>query len=226
MRKTLFALFAVAIIYSSCSKDHSINPVTKSSFNVSFLVDAASSAWRQVLGGEANLSFTAKSSDTLTASSVTDSLDLKNIAAYNKQVIAGTYDIALKTKSTAVADTFIRFTSQAKNVVINKDLAVSLTATTNDGVITISKKLVDSSTVPTFAATGSGKVYNFGIANGYYFIYVTGSKGGKITFTEATTGDLFIENLTVSALNQYDLTATLTKTGSVVVHAHPFKLKN
>jgi hypothetical protein len=225
MRKTIFVLI-IAIIYSSCSKDHSVNPVKKNSFNVSFSIDAASSTWQQVLGGQANLSFTAKGNDTLTASSLTDSLDLKNIGAYSKQVIAGTYDIALKTKSTAVADTFIRFTSQAKNVVIDKAVAISLAATTTDGVITISKKLVDSTTVPTFTATESGKVYNFGVANEYYFIYVTGSKGGKITFTEATTGDLFIENLTVSALNQYDLTATLTKTGAVVVHAYSFKLKN
>lgn len=229
MKKIITALFASAVICSGCSKNHTEIPANSKTFKVSFklAVNAVvSSTWQQVLGGQASIGFAAKNNDSLTASSLTDDLDLSKLSTYTKPVIAGTYDVSLKTKSTAVADTFIRFNALAQNVVINKDVAINMPATTTDGVITISKKLIDSTTVPTFIPTGTNTTYNLGVANGYYFIYVVGSKGGKVTFTEASSGDLFIANVTVAANNQYNLTAIVTKTGSVVKHTYAFKSSN
>jgi hypothetical protein len=229
VKKIITAFFASVIICSSCSKNHTEIPANPKTFNVSFKLAVSavvSSTWQQVLGGKASIAFTAKNADTLTVSSLTDSLDLSKVSTYNKPVIAGTYDVSLKTKSTAVADTFIRFNALAQNVVINKDVAINMPATTTDGVITISKKLIDSTTVPTFIPAGTNTTYNLGVANDYYFIYVAGSKGGKVTFTEASSGDLFIANVTVAANNQYNLTAIVTKTGSVVKHTYAFKSNN
>lgn len=229
MKKIITAIFASAIICSGCSKNHTETPVNSKTFKVSFklAINAViSSTWQQVLGGRASIGFAAKNTDTLTVSSLTDSLDLSKLSTYTKPVISGTYDVSLKTKSTAVADTFIRFNALATNVVINKDVAINMQATTTDGVITISKKLIDSTTVPTFIPAGTNTTYNLGVANDYYFIYVSGSKAGKVTFTEASSGDLFIANVTVAANNQYNLTAIVTKTGSVVKHTYAFKNNN
>lgn len=169
------------------------------------------------------MQYAVQNSDTLSASSVEDSLNLKNIGTYSKQLIPGTYDITLATKSTAVVDTFIRFNAGVKSIAVNKDQAISLTAATTDGVITISKDQIDPTIVPTFAPSGSATAYNFGLANGYYFIYVKGAVSGRITFTEATTGDLYLKDLTVTAMNQYDISAILN---TVSVHSRPFYLKN
>lgn len=226
MRKIFFILFAATILYSSCSKDHFVNPSKKNLFKVSILppVDAIpNSTWQQVLGGEAIVQYAVQNSDTLSASSVEDSLNLKNIGTYSKQLIPGTYDITLATKSTAVVDTFIRFNAGVKSIAVNKDQAISLTAVTTDGVITISKDQIDPTIVPTFTPSGSATSYNFGLANGYYFIYVKGAVSGRITFTEATTGDLYLKDITVTAMNQYDISAILN---TVSVHSRPFYLKN
>jgi len=227
MRKTLFFLCVATVLYSSCTKDRAVNPPKNSLFKVSLapnVSDDANSTWQQVLGGEAKIQFTALSSDTLTASTVTDSLDLTNIGAYSHQLVAGAYNIALATESTAIADTFIRFNAVANNFLINKDQAISLNATTADGVITIGKSQVDTTITPTFTPTGTTTALNFGLANGYYFIYVKGTASGEITFTEATTGDLYLYDITVSALNQYDILAILN-TNNVSVHRHLFHLK-
>ena len=225
MKKLLPVLCAVIILYSGCSKDHADIPAKKT-FKISFKLTAASTAnssWQQILGGEALINFTPVNNDTVNASSVKDSLNLQNISTYVRSVFAGTYNISLNTESTAVADTFIRFTSQADSVAINKDLTINFPAVTNDGVITIDKKLTDTTVVPTFIPSGSTKALNFGKANGYYFIYVSGNTTGTISFVEATSGYTYMKQLTIAAMNQYDLSPILNST-SLRVRQNMFRL--
>jgi hypothetical protein len=227
VKKYIFILLAATIVYGSCSKSRIVSPVRNKSFKVTVTPDVsniANSTWQQVLGGEAIIQFTAENSDTLSASPVSDSLNLKNISAYSKQLVAGTYDITLATESTAVADTFIRFNALINGVAINKDQTISMNAATTDGVITISKSLIDTATTPTFTPTGTTTPYNFGLANGYYFMYVKDAGSGRITFNEATSGDLYLKDITVSALNQYDISVILNAS-DVIVHLFPFRLK-
>ena len=227
MRKIQSILFATIILCAGCSKEQPVNTVKSDLFKVSIIpsVDAiANSTWQQVLGGEALINFTFANTDTLSALPIKDSLNLENAASYNKQILTGTYDITLKTESAAVADTFIRFNAQVTNLLINKDQAINFAATTNDGVITISKSMIDTLTVPTFTPTGTSTSRNFGFANGYYFIYVADATAGRITFTESTSGYQYMKDLTISALNQYDLSPILNTT-SIAVHLHHFNLK-
>jgi hypothetical protein len=228
MRKILLFFCASVILYSSCSKDHAVTPAKNNLLKITLLPnvnDAANGTWQQVLGGEAQIQFVALSSDTLSASSIKDSIKLASINTYSKQLVAGAYNITLATESTAVADTFIRFSAQAKNLTINKDQAISLNATTTDGVITISKSQVDTTVMPTFTPAGATMALKFGLANDYYFIYVKDTTTGRITFTAATTGDLYLDDITVSAMNQYDITAVLN-TNNVSVNRHLFHLKS
>lgn len=218
---------ATAILYtSSCSKDQALNSTKKNLFEISLtppFANSANTTWNQVLGGEAIIQFYALHSDTLTASVTEDSLNLKNIAIYNKRLTAGNYNITLNTKSMAVADTFIRFNAQANAVAVNKDLSINLTATSSDGVITISKNQISSLERPTFTPAGTNTMYQFGLANGYYFIYVKDAVNGTIRFTEATTGDSYLKDITISAMNQYDISAILYTTG-ISVHSSQFHL--
>jgi hypothetical protein len=213
----------MAILYTSCAKDQTLNPVKNNLFKISLttpFANNANSAWKQILGGEAIIQFYALPSDTLTASVIKDSLDLKNIAIYNKQLTAGNYNITLNTKSTAVADTFIRFNAQANAMKVNKDMSINLTATSSDGVITISKNQISNLERPTFTPTGTSTVYQFGLANGYYFIYVKDAVNGRIKFIEATTGDLYLKDITISATNQYDISAILHSTAISIRSNH------
>lgn len=212
MKKTLSVLFLAAALCSSCSKDSALDPAPDHLIKISLattFTNQLSSTWQQVLGGKAMVSFTAIGSEPVSVSSVADSLNLANLATYSKTLIASTYDVMLSTKSTAVLDTFIRFNAKASGVVLNADQNISLIAATTDGVITISKTIIGNNAAPTFTPAGSTTAYNFGIANGYYFIYVKGTVGGRITFTEAVSGDEFFQDLTVDAMNQYDVSAIL-----------------
>lgn len=229
MKKHLAAIIAVIVICNSCSKDHFVKPPAKNTFKISVtpvVNSTLNDSWQQVIGGKANLEFTPVNNDSLTLSSVIDSLDLGSIGTYNKQVMGGAYDISLHTQSKAVADTFIRFDASAKNVAISKDQTISLDATTSDGVITIKKTLINSSTLPTFVADSSTTVQNFGLANGYYFIYVKGAASGKVVFTETTTGFDYVKEITVDALNQYDLSPILGPDHTVKVKTFTLRSKN
>ena len=225
MKKLLPVLCAVILLYSGCSKDRANIPAKKT-FKINFKLTAASTAnsgWQQVLGGEALINFTPVNNDTVNASAVKDSLNLKNVNTYIRSIFAGTYNVSLNTESTSVADAFIRFTSQVDSVTINKDLTISFPAVTNDGVITIDKKLTDTTVVPTFIPSGSTKALNFGNANGYYFIYVSGNTTGTISFVEATSGYTYMKQLTVAAMNQYDLSPILNST-ALRVRQNMFRL--
>jgi hypothetical protein len=214
LKKFIPLIFATVILSSSsCTKDNPTIPSQARQFKVSFVPGIAgtfSTDWQQVLGGKASLEFSTKNSDTLTVSSLKDTIELKTIAAYRKPLRAGKYDIIIKTQSIASADTFIRFNAEIKDFQVNADGAIRLLATTSDGVITISKTLIQTGSQPTFTPIGSTTALNFGLANGYYFIYVKGAESGKITFTEATTGDEFMKNLTITAMTRYNLLPTLS----------------
>jgi hypothetical protein len=224
VRKILSILCATAmLLYSSCTKENS-PALVKTSFKITIKPSTAAiinSTWQQVIGGEALITFTPVNNDSLTISTNTDSLNLKNVAVYSKQLFAGTYNVALNTESKAVADTFIRFSSQVPNLAIKQDQAITFPATTNDGVITISKSLIDSTTVPTFIPAGASTALKLGKANGYYFIYVSDTVTGRIVFTELTSGYTYMKDITVSAMNQYDLMPVLNTT-SITVHLHAF----
>jgi hypothetical protein len=212
------------MLFAGCSKDHSASPFKNNLFKVSITKPFATEpngTWAQVLGGEAAIQFNAIASDSLTATAINDSINLNNIAAYKKQLIAGNYNISLQTKSIAVADTFIRFSAQANAVLINKDMPISLTGTSSDGVITISKKQVINSKRPTFTPAGTNNAYQFGLANGYYFIYVKNAITGRVIFTEPSTGDSYLKDISVSAMNQYDISAILHTT-SISVRSNHF----
>ncbi|WP_114940899.1 hypothetical protein [Mucilaginibacter endophyticus] len=229
MKKLLLFVCAVAMFCFGCSKNNGALPLPKNTFEISLsrpfvVVTTPDDTWIQVLGGKGFIQFDAAGSDTLTAASIKDSVNLKDIAGYKKQLTAGNYDIALKTKSEAVTDTFIRFTAGASHIELNKDKQVSLTANTNDAVITISKKQIDNSARPVFMPAGTDKMYEFGLANDYYFIYVKGATSGRIKFTEVTTGNLYLKDITATATFHYDISAILNATG-VVVRSTQFHIK-
>lgn len=156
----------------------------------------------------------------MTLSSISTILNLKNATSYKQQVIAGTYDITLNTQSTAVADTFIRFMSRANGVAINKDETVELAATTTDAVITISTKLIDSTVTPTFKS-GNQTTYNFGKVNGYYFLYAKDATSGTIAFS-LSNGYQYMKDLTLRAMNQYDLIPLPNSYGNLSITPHAF----
>ena len=227
MKTSLFS-FSLVILLAGCSKKELVNPSQEiRQFKVSFVPGVAKTFdanWQQVLGGKATIEFSAKASDTLTASSLRDTIELKTLKSYTKQMAAGKYDITLKTESTAAADTFIRFDAEVKDFHVKADGAIGLSAITTDGVITISQTLIQAGSRPTFIPAGSTSILNFGLANGHYFIYVKGGESGKITFTEATTGDEFMKNLPVVALTRYNLLPVLSSKAQWVFSQNRFSI--
>lgn len=223
MKKTIPIFFVILWLFAGCKKEHSVNPPPQQLIAISlrpYVTVLLPSNWQQVLGGSAALRLVPQNNDTVTLSSIATTVNLKNTASYKQQVIAGTYDITLNTQSTAVADTFIRFTSKADHALINKDETIDLAATTTDGVITISTKLIDSTVTPTFKL-GSQTPYNLGKANGYYFLYAKDATSGTITFS-LSNGYQYMKDLTIRAMNQYDLTPIANSYGELSIKSHPF----
>lgn len=225
MKKTIPILFILFALFTACTKEHLVNPATQKLVTVSlhpnYLVLPPSN-WQHVLDGLATLRLTPQNSDTVTLSPISTTVNLKNTASYKQQVIAGIYDITLNTQSTAVADTFIRFTSKADHVPVSKDETIDLTATTTDGVITISTKLIDSTVTPTFKS-GNQTAYNLGKANGYYFLYAKNATSGTITFS-LSNGYQYMKDLTVRAMNQYDFIPVSNSYGELSIKSYPFNL--
>lgn len=224
----LLLLCAAVLLLASCAKDHTVNPVnSKPSFKLSLspvINVVPNNTWKQVLGGKGLITFAYMANDTVTASTIKDSVSLKDIAAYKHDGLAGNYNISLGTVSTAVADTFVRFNAQTQNIAIDKDQAISLPATTTDGVITIDKSLIKARTTPTFTDAKTAVVYKMGLANGYYFLYAKDATAGRLNFTETTSGDVFLKDLTVAAQNWYDISVVLNKTNAISISQHAFNL--
>jgi hypothetical protein len=187
----------------------------------------SSPGWTHVLGGNATLTCNVKATDSdISLSSFTRSLVLDNSNSYTQQFVGATYDIALKTTSTTAADLFIRFNAAIADYKIDKDGTISLPATTTDGLITLNTAYADTTQVPTFTPGGTTNSVNLGKANGYYFLYVKGGISGRLTFTQAATGNFFIKDITVAALNQYDVLPKPNAAPGVVINAIPFKINN
>lgn len=228
MKKTLILLCAIAFTYCSCTKDRLLPK--QNSFKVSIKTNIndveanVPESWTQVFGGSAQITFTKKNSDSVTVTPSVNTIDLTNLSTYSWNLIGGTYDVEMHTTDNGPAATFIRFRASAKSVSIEADGPIAIPAVTTDGVITIAKSVVDTTVVPTFKPE-FGNTTNFSKANGYYFLYVQGFVTGKLTFTEATTGDVFMKSFEVVAGNQYDISAKLNSTKGIVINSMPFHLK-
>ncbi|NEU09365.1 hypothetical protein GZH53_13655 [Flavihumibacter sp. R14] len=173
--------------------------------------------WKHVFGGMAEVKYIKGTS------AITDSLDLAKLAAYQKTLELGTYDIQLRSRSTATADTFIRFSAELKGLVVDQGQAISLDASTNDGLITIKKESVKDNSVPTFTPVQAGaKTYKFGLIDGYYFIYVTAGTNGKVAFDSKSTDDRISKDLTIVASNHYNLVVVTNGRSSFGVELQKF----
>ncbi|MHB8208517.1 hypothetical protein [Mucilaginibacter sp.] len=226
MKKFLPVFLLAAALYSGCSKDKSVPIVTSKLVTVSVSpnLDATttSSTWQQIIGGQGSLTIAPYNTDSL--STITADINLTSAASYKQTVVSGTYNITLTTRDTAAVDTFVRFISAAGNVLINKEESIDLEATTNDGVITINTKLIDSTITPTFQLNPTAK-YKFSKANGYFFLYVRNNISGVVSFS-LSNGYQYMANVTVSAMNQYDLIPIANTYGQSIIKAHPFNLSS
>jgi hypothetical protein len=228
MKKYLLILLPLMLfIFNGCKKDGGNNNSTPpiipgiSIQSISY-PSFVSSTWNNVLGGNVSLEFDLLNTNDSVSSKVMDSTALKNISAYNKILTKGTYNIYISSKNqTIVADTFIRFNAQIKSYSLAAQQALSLTATTNDGLITIAQSFVQSNTVPTFKADLGSTVYKLGLINGFYYLYVKGGTSGAITFTSKAGNQTITKSLSIATLNQYNL-AVQTNKGLLQVVFAPF----
>jgi hypothetical protein len=197
------AVTLLVMILFSCKKEPKLQEGVKLpalSINKISELPFSNTEWNHVFGGMAEIKYIKGSTATI------DSLNLGNLAAYQKTLELGTYDIQLKTKSTATADTFIRFSAELKGLLVDKGQAISLAASTNDGLITIKKESIKENTFPTFTPAQAGaKSYKMGLIDGYYFLYVTAGTTGKVSFDSKVTDDNITKDLTIAAANHYNL---------------------
>ncbi|MDB4902329.1 MAG: hypothetical protein JWQ63_1610 [Mucilaginibacter sp.] len=226
-RYLLLLLSIILFIFNGCKKDGSNNNVVTpvvpgiSIQSISY-PSFVSSTWNNVLGGNVSLEFDLLNTNDSVSSKIIDSTALKNISTYNKTLTKGNYNIYLSSKNqTSVADTFIRFNAQIKSYSLAAQQSLSLTATTNDGLITIAQSFVQNNTVPTFKADLGSTVYKLGVINGFYYLYVKGGTSGAITFTSKASNQTLTKSLNIVTLNQYNL-AVQTNKGSLQVVFAPF----
>ncbi|MHB8208518.1 hypothetical protein [Mucilaginibacter sp.] len=229
MKKYLLLTFVgLILILNGCKKDSPNTPspipeITIQNINFPSFVN---SNWINVFGGTGLLQFDLLNSSNGITSTIKDSTNLNNISLYSKILLKGTYNIYLSSKDqTSVADTFIRFNAQLTSFSLIQKQAASLTGTTKDGLITISQSLVQANTVPSFSADSGKTSFKFALINGFYYLYVTGGKTGKVTFTYKATGQLLTKNVAVVTLNQYNL-AVQTNSGTLQVVFAPFAYNN
>jgi hypothetical protein len=226
-RYLLILLPLILLILNGCKKDGSnkvvVPPIVPeiSILSISY-PSFANSTWNNVLGGNVSLEFDLLDANNTVSSKLTDSTSLNNISAYNKILTKGTYNIYIASKNqVAVADTFIRFNAQITSYAVAAKQAVALTATTNDGLITIAQSFVQNNTVPTFKADLGSTVYKLGLVNGFYYLYVKGDTNGALTFISKTSNQTITKSLSIVTLNQYNL-AVQTNKGSLQVVFAPF----
>lgn len=217
-RLALASVFILLTMFAACKKDTveeilgriTIEKVSNIPFN--------DTPWQHVFGGIAGVEYIRNSTEV-----IKDSLDLSQLATYQKTLELGTYDVKLTTKSTATADTFIRFSAELKGLVVDKGHAISLSATTTDGLVTISKDFVKDNTTPVFSTSDAlAGSYKMGQANGFYFIYVKGGQAGKVSFISRETDDPISKELTVDKLNHYNLVVMTNGSSSISVVLEKF----
>jgi hypothetical protein len=180
------------------------------------------STWKNVVGGNLALEFDLKDAKDSVSSRIKDSTDLKNISTYAKIVDKGKYDINISAGNpSAIADTFLRFKGQVKSYTVDNKEAVSLTVTSNDGLITIDQKFIKDKTIPTFKADAGPAVYKLGLSNGFYYLYIKNGVQGAISFVSKETGQLVSKRLSIVTLNQYNMAVVANK-GMLQVVFSPF----
>ena len=220
----LIMLLASLLIYG-CTKELSpVNPPVVPAFTVKdiSLPQFINSTWSNVMGGEMLIKLDKLDATGAVTTTINDSVAYNNIAAYSKDLASGTYNATITSSSRSVADTFIRISAQIKSLSITNKEAASLTATTNDGLITIGKNLVQNGTVPSFKSD-SGATYKFGLANGFYFLYIKGGTNGILTFTAQANGqtETLNKHLSIVMLNQNNV-ALQSANGSLNIAFAPF----
>ncbi|NEU09367.1 hypothetical protein GZH53_13665 [Flavihumibacter sp. R14] len=212
-------LIVVSLLFS-CKKEPTLPVGVKLptlSINRISELPFSNTEWKHVFGGMAEVKYIKGTS------TIIDSLDLAKLASYQKTLELGTYDVQLRSKSTATADTFIRFSAELKGLVVDQGQAISLTASTNDGLITIKKESVKDNSVPTFTPSQAGaKTYKLGLIDGYYFIYVKAGTTGQVAFDSKATDDPITKNLTIVAANHYNLVVVTSGTSSIRVELQKF----
>ncbi len=228
MKKYLYLIIILlAFLFNGCKKDNNnktIPPVPSISIQSVNYPSFTNSTWINTIGGEVLLQFDLLNTGGTVASTITDSSNINSIGLYNKILKAGTYDVYVSTKNqVTVADTFLRFNAQIKGLSLSDKQAVSLTASTTDGLITISQSFVSNNVAPAFKPDSGSTSYKFGIANGFYYLYVKGGTKGTVSFTAkaGTQTENVTKSLNVVTLNQYNLAIQTNKSTLQVVFA-PF----
>jgi len=221
---SLITLLASLLIYG-CTKELSpSSPPVVPAFTVKdlSLPQFINSTWSNVMGGEMLIKLDKLDATGAITTTINDSVAYNNIAAYSKTLASGTYNATITSSSRSVADTFIRIGAQIKSLSITDKEAASLTATTNDGLITIGKNLVQNGTVPSFKSD-SGATYKLGLANGFYFLYIKGGTNGTLTFTAQANGqtETLNKHLSIVTLNQNNV-ALQSANGSLNIVFAPF----
>lgn len=231
MKRYLPYIPAVLIVLAGCGKagkkqDPVIPPTPEITVQTITYPTFTNSTWVNVVGGSVVIQLDNTDASGTVLSTTKDSTDVANIASYDKVVKKGTYNITLTSKTqSAVADTFIRFNAQVKGYTVENKQAVSFSATTNDGLITISQGLVQPNKVPVFKADADGKEYKMALKNGFYYLYVDNGVKGSIVFTEAVTGQSVSKSTAVVALNQYNVSVK-TISGFLQIAFSPFTYTN
>ncbi|WP_439695963.1 hypothetical protein ACFGVS_24645 [Mucilaginibacter sp. AW1-7] len=224
MKKYFPILFPVLLfMISGCSK--SKEPVITVDPELSIqdikLPSFLNSSWVNVAGGTLLVKIDAAANAPGGQASVTDSLTFSNLASYHKKLAEGHYDINISSKyQTAIADTFLRFNAQINNYDLAKSRAVSLTASTTDGLITIAKSYIADNTIPFFTSQGASKQYKMGLSNGFYYIYVKAGATGSVAFTAKASGQSVVKVMpAVTTLTHSNLQVIIDKGQLQVIFA-------
>jgi hypothetical protein len=205
---------------AGCKKEGAPNQVSSLSIGTITFSQFQNSTWNHITGGIIGIEIDASGS---TSNRTSDSIDIKNVATYTKQLSKGVYDVRVFSRSQSVADTFIRFNAELKSLDVENSRATSLTAVSTDGLITIAKTLVKDNTVPVFKADTDSKTFNFGLDNGYYYIYVKNGVNGSISMTSKETGQAIVKKVGSISLTHYNY-GLEGKQGSLELIVKPFVL--
>jgi hypothetical protein len=221
----LLPILVILFVINACQKDDkddtpalipeiTIDKLTYSSFS--------NSTWNHVAGGMASIKIDLLNARGSITSSTLDSVDLKNMPSYKKVLGKGNYDITIASKNeNRLADTFITFNAKLQALSVENKQAVSFTATSTNGLITIAKSLIKDNTVPVFKADTDGKEYKLGFINGFYYLYTKDGVKGTLSFSSKTTGQNIHKGLSIAGQNHYNL-GLVTANGSLEVVFAPF----
>jgi hypothetical protein len=229
MKRYLYlSVIIAACLLNSCAKSpaskEDTKPVTVTpqiAIHSLMLPNFSGSIWTPAMVGNVRLELDQVNSKDSVLSMIQDSASFANFSLYQKIVPKGTYNITYSSGTTAAADTFMRFSGQLKGLVVDKKQTLDLTASSNDGVITIDKNFIANGTVPAFKPDSGTKTYKLGLSNGFYYLYVKGGVKGNINFVAKATGQTVGKQLSVKALNQLNM-AVVNNKGSLQIIFVPF----